>query len=150
MSFHYPRPPEQWTLFLYLQNTAKSRKRRKMWLVHILLLGELKMHTVQKQGFSWCGSTPSTYLRNSVSQPVTLSDFCSALNWIELNVGHFCPTHPSTLQKFHIFSSFENFRKKLQRPGPQTTLWRKIVFHVKHKTYQNKGSKRVLRGNRNV
>ena len=51
-----------------------------MWLVHILLLGELKMHTVQKQGFSWCDSIASIYPRTSVSQSVTISDFHSALN----------------------------------------------------------------------
>ena len=53
-----------------VRSTAfKSRERRRMWLIHILLLGELKMHTVQKQGF--------------FTQP-----------WIELNIVHFCQTHP--------------------------------------------------------
>ena len=32
-----------------------------MWLFFILLLGELKMHTVQKQRFSRCCSISSTY-----------------------------------------------------------------------------------------
>ena len=51
-----------------------------MWLVHILLLGELKMDAIQNQGFSRCGSIASIYPRNSVSQSLTLSDLHLALN----------------------------------------------------------------------
>ena len=54
-------PPKHWTWILYLQNRTGSREGRRMWLFFILLLGELKMHTVQKQRFSRCCSISSTY-----------------------------------------------------------------------------------------
>ena len=52
--FPFFTDPQTW--ILYLQNCPKRRKiseRRRMWLVHIFLLGEFKTQAVQKLNLFW-------------------------------------------------------------------------------------------------